>query len=263
MVSHTCKEIFKKIPTKVMKLNFKLDGSFPAHESNPLLPKNTRQLEKAVIKNKTNLGIIFDGDADRVIFVDDKGKPILGSLIAALVADDFLKKGKQTFVHDAMSSRIIKDTVGKRGKVIRVRVGYSYVQNAIKKHKAIFSAEVSGHYSYRDNYHCDSGIITALKVLEIIKDKKLSDVLKPYEKYVNSGEINFKVKDPDKKLKQIEKHFKDAKIDHLDGITISYNDYWFVARKSQTEPLLRIRIEATSKKLLHKKKAEITRLIKN
>ena len=145
------KDIFRKIPTKILNINHKLDGSFPAHPSNPMLPESTKQLEKAVVQHKANFGILFDGDADRIVFVDDKGNVVLGSLIAALIADDFVKKGRKTIVHDAMTSKIVKDVVGKRGSVIRTKVGYSYINKAMRKKRAVFGAEVSGHYCYLDN----------------------------------------------------------------------------------------------------------------
>ncbi|MCK4521039.1 MAG: phosphomannomutase/phosphoglucomutase [Nanoarchaeota archaeon] len=261
MISNSCRKIFKKLPLEIIKLNFNLDGSFPNHESNPLVPGVQDQLKEAVKKNKADFGIIFDGDADRIFFVDENADEILGSIIGALISENFVKDKKESIIIDAVSSRIIQDTVGDKGEVIRSRVGYSYMSKAARKHNAVFGAEVSNHYSYRDNFYCDSGIITLLKVLEIIGDKKLSEALKPYKKYFNSGEINFEAEDKEGIMKKVEEHFKDAKISHLDGLTVEYDEWWCVVRPSNTEPLLRLRIEANSEELMKEKVEEVRGLI--
>ena len=263
MAGYIYSEIFKKLGVNAVKLNFELDGRFPNHESNPLLPGVTDQLKHAVVKNKADFGVIFDGDADRIFFVDEKGRDVLGSIIGAMIAESFVKEKLEAIVHDATSSRIIRDKVGKKGKVIRAKTGYSYISKALIENNAIFGAEVSGHYSYRDNFFCDSGIISLLKVLEIVGNRKFSDVLKDYERYYNSGELNFEVEDKEKVMKKIASHFKDAEINYLDGVTVEYPDFWFIVRPSNTEPLLRFRLEADSEALMKEKVEEIKKLINN
>jgi len=268
MISYSAKSVLEKIPVKIIKLNFKLDGSFPSHGPNPLVKGAMKQLKKAVIRHKADLGVVFDGDADRIFFVDDKGKEVNSSIIACMIAEDFAENNKKriAIVHDAMSSRIIKERLKGKAKVVRTKVGYSYISKALRKYKAVFGAEVSGHYSYKENFYCDSGIITFLKVLKILakKGKRFSEIVSGYKKYFNSGEINFKVDDKEKILGKIEKYFKNkkAKIDKLDGLTINYNDWWAVIRPSNTEPLLRMRVEASSKNLLKEKVEEISKVIK-
>ncbi|MFH2028207.1 MAG: phosphomannomutase/phosphoglucomutase [Nanoarchaeota archaeon] len=258
--------ILDSLPIKVTKMYFEPDGSFPNHEANPLKEENLEDLKKKVKKEKADFGIALDGDADRVFFIDENAETIPSDFITSLIAEEILKDNPgEKILYDLRSSWIVKEMIEKYGgRSNMCRVGHAFIKEQLRKEDAIFAGELSGHYYFRDNFNTDSGIIAALKVIELIsiKNKKLSDLIRPLKKYYASGEINFEVEDKDKKMKELEHLYKEGKISHLDGIRIDFDDWWFNVRASNTEPLLRLNLEAKTDGLMNQKKKEIEKIIK-
>ena len=235
---------------EIIPLYFEPDGSFPNHEPNPLKPENMKDLQAKVRETCAEFGVAFDGDADRVMFVDEKGEIISSDLITALFAADVLKEEPEAAViYDLRSSKVVKEEVEKRGgTAVESRVGHSYIKGVMRENNAPLGGELSGHYYFRDNYYADSGIIAFGKLLSIVcnSDKPLSEILQPLKRYYASGEINFEVEDKDAKIKELAEIFNEADVSFLDGITVRCNGWWFNVRKSNTEPLLRLNLEADS-----------------
>lgn len=238
----------------IIPLYFEPDGSFPNHEPNPLKPENMKDLQDKVRESEAEFGAAFDGDADRVMFTDEKGDIISSDLITALFARDALEQEQgAAVIYDLRSSKVVREEIEKRGGTpIESRVGHSYIKGVMREHDAPVGGELSGHYYFRDNYYADSGIIAFGKLLSIVcgSDKPLSDLLKPLRRYHASGEINFKVEDKDGKIKELAEKFSDAEVSFLDGITVKSSGWWFNVRKSNTEPLLRLNLEADTKKIM-------------
>ncbi len=259
-------KVFSKLKLKLEKMYFELDGTFPNHPADPLKEENVKEIKNRVVKEKFDLGIAFDGDADRVFFIDEKGEKAQSDYIIALFAQEFLKENKnEIIINDLRTSKIIKETVeANNGISIMSRVGHVFFKQLMRQKNALFAGELSGHYYFRDNFYTDSGIIATVKLIEIMSkhNKPLSELVKPFKKYYQSGEINAEVKDKKVKLKEIEKHFKDGKIMHIDGLSVYYKDWWFNIRPSNTEDLLRLNLEANTRELLEKKKEELLKLIK-
>ncbi len=258
--------IFKNLPVKIIPLYFKLDGNFPNHPANPIEKKNLKNLIKTVKEKKADLGMAFDGDADRVFFIDENGKTVLAPIIVAIIAKNILQKNHGAkIIYDLRCSRIVPETIKNNGgKAIIERVGHSFIKDRMKKTGAIFAGELSGHYYYRDNFRADSGIITALIILEILSksNKKMSALVKELEKYYQIEEKNFKVKNKNKKIKEIKKIYGDGKQSQLDGLSVEYSDWWFNIRPSNTEPVLRLNLEANTKKIMLEKRKELSRILK-
>jgi len=252
--------IFNKLPIEIIELNFEHTGKF-RHEPNPLDEKNLAQLKKTVKEKKCDFGICFDGDADRLMMVDENGKTISCDLLTALMSAYFLKQHpKSTVVYDLRSSWVVVEEILKNGGTPRrERVGHAFMKKALRDSHAIFGGEVSGHFYYRDNYCADSAMITFVHVLNIISeaDTPISELIKPLRRYYQSGETNFKVQDKQAKMDELAKRYSDGQIDNLDGVTIQYKNWWFNCRPSNTEPLLRLSVEAKSKELLDEKLSEI------
>ncbi len=257
------------LPIQVIPMYFTLDGSFPNHIPNPLLPDATKEIKKRVIKEKAGLGIAFDGDGDRMYLIDEKGNLVSGTVTTAMLAENILKKHKgETILYNAVTGRVVPETVEKnKGKAIRVRVGHTLIKEAMRKHRAYFAGEHSGHYYFRDNYFADSAFVAMLLALEVIsqKNKALSQIVAEFNKYPSIEETNFEVKDKMKVMKAIEKHLqpKAQSIDWLDGVSIWFSDHWINIRPSNTQPLLRLNIEADNPKILEQKKKGIIKLIKS
>jgi len=254
--------IFDKLPVEIIEINFKHDGKFK-HEPNPLVEKNLAELKRVVKKNKCDFGVCFDGDADRLMMVDEKGLTIGCDLMTALMVPYFLEKEpKSTVVYDLRSSRVVVEEIIKHGGTPRrERVGHAYMKKALRDSHSIFGGELSGHFYYRDNFYADSGMITLVHVINIISkanDVPISELISPLRRYHGSGEMNFTVENKQVKMDELAKRYSDGQIDHLDGVSIGYKDWWFNCRPSNTEPLLRLNIEARSKELLDEKLAEIT-----
>lgn len=267
MAGPEVREMFKEIPVQLTELYFEPDGRFPNHQANPLKEETLIDLKKAVLKKGANFGIAFDGDADRVIFVDEKANTIRGDLITALMARELLKENPgQKILYEVRSSQIVKETIAKNGgKAILGRAGHSLIKEQMRREDIFFAGELSGHYFFKEFGFVECPLFLILKVLEIIsrENKKISQILKPFKKYFHSNEINFEVKDKKGKIKEIQEYYQRApKILKVDGLTIQYNDWWFNLRPSNTEDLLRLNIEAKTKKLLEKKKKELITLIK-
>ena len=248
----------------VVPLNFEHDGTF-VHDPNPLVPANLRQLRKAVKERKADFGACFDGDADRCIFVDERAAILGCDLITALLARSFLERDKgAAVVYDLRSSRVVPETILAAGGVpVRERVGHSFMKRTMAERDAVFGGELSGHFYFRDNYYCDSGLIAFVSLLNLLtdSDRKLGEHLRSVQKYRSSGEMNFECADKDAAIGAIREEFPDAEIDDLDGVTVQYPDWWFNVRKSNTEPLLRLNLEARTKKIVDQKIAMIAPLL--
>ena len=266
MAGKTIPIVFDNTPCQIIPLYFKLDGNFPNHDANPLEPDNLIDLQKKVVESKADFGVAFDGDADRCIFVDEAGNIVGADIITAVIADEFLAKEKNaTIIYDLRSSKVVAENVkASGGNPIREKVGHSHIKARMRETNAVFAGELSGHYYYRDNNFADSGLITLVQVMNILSMKKvpMSNLIASYKKYFATGEINFEVKDKDAKIQQLAEKFADGTIDYLDGITIDYGDWWFNVRKSNTEPMLRLNMEAKTKKLLEKNSEVVINAIK-
>lgn len=240
--------LFAKLPFDLDPLYFDLDGTFPNHPADPIQVENLRDLRGTVVDNGADIGLAFDGDADRVFPVDETGEPVSGSLTTALVASRVLtREPGARIVHNLICSRVVSETVIERGGTpIRTRVGHSFIKTLMAETGAAFGGEHSGHYFFRDNYRADSGLICALYLLEVlsVEGRPMSDVLRPFRRYWNSGEINSTVEDPKAKLDELAGAHRDGKVDWMDGLTVDYPDWWFNVRPSNTEPLLRLNVEA-------------------
>lgn len=246
-------ELEKHLPWKVTHLYYELDGTFPNHIPSPIEPKNMQDCIRKVLEEKADVGMAFDGDGDRVFLVDETGKIISGTIMTALIAENLLKKHpKETILYNAIVGRIVPETIKRNGGISkRVRVGHTLIKEAMRLHHALFCGEHSGHYFFRDNFFADSAIIAALLVLELMSEnnKKLSELSRKYDIYRSSGEINFEVSDKMNIMKKIERLFKKkaTSTDWLDGITVWFPEWWFNVRPSNTEPLLRLNVEADTR----------------
>ena len=259
----------KHLPIKITPMNFKLDGNFPAHPSNPLDPKSQVGITKKVKKDKADFGVIFDGDTDRLFFIDEKGKFIRADITLLLLAKLFLEREPGAGIaYNVVCSKIVLEKIKNwGGKPIRTKVGFVNISEGLKKSKGIVGGEISAHYSFRDNAYADSGSIAFVILLELLSeiDKPLSEIIKPYNKYYKLPEINTPVKNIPGKLREIKKQYSQYKQDYLDGVTVdnwAKGGWWFNARPSNTEPLLRLTIEAKNKAALKKLKKELVELIK-
>ena len=255
----------ESLPLNIIPLNFKLDGSFPAHPSNPLLPESQKGICEAVIKEKADFGVIMDGDTDRLCFIDEKGIFIPADMTLLLLAKVFLDKEPGTgIVYNLLCSKIVPEMVTQwGGRPLISKVGYTSISKTMKDNNGIVGGELSSHYSFRDNGYSDSGFIAFVILLQLLSkiEKPLSEIVKPFYKYFKSPEINFSVADKDAVLEKIKQEYLDGKQSFLDGITVEYKDWWFNARPSNTEPLLRLTIEADTKEILDQKIKELTKLI--
>ncbi|WP_059016207.1 phosphomannomutase/phosphoglucomutase [Mycobacterium sp. M26] len=252
MAGHTAPAVLGPIEAlTLLPLYFELDGSFPNHEANPLEPANLVDLQKFVVETKADIGLAFDGDADRCFVVDEKGKPVSPSAVTALVAGrELAREIGATVIHNLITSRAVPELVIERGGTpVRSRVGHSYIKALMADTGAIFGGEHSAHYYFRDFWGADSGMLAALHVLAALgeQDRSLSDLMADYQRYDASGEINFRVDDAPACVESVLKSFGEQVIslDHLDGVTVDLGDgAWFNLRTSNTEPLLRLNVEA-------------------
>jgi phosphomannomutase len=249
---------------EVIKLNFAHDGEF-VHPPNPLVEANLTQLKRTVREVKADFGACFDGDADRCIFVDEHGETTRCDIITALLAQEYLREHPGgTVVYDLRSSRVVADTVRRLGGVPkRERVGHVFMKRTMAEADAVVGGELSGHFYFKDYYFCDSGFMTMIAVLNILtrSGKSLSQLLSPFDVYCSSGERNFENPDKDGTFKKLLDRYHDAQIDTLDGVTVQYPNWWFNLRASNTEPVMRLNIEADSRDLLEKKLAELTPIL--
>ena len=254
MAGHTAPAVFKDINADVVELYYELDGTFPNHEANPIEPSNLRDLQAAVKKRKADIGLAFDGDADRCFLVDEKGNLVNPSALTGLIASrELAKYPKSTIIYNLISSKAVREVVEENGgTAVRSRVGHSYIKKLMAETGAIFGGEHSGHFYFKDFWRADSGMLAALHAIAALgeSDTPLSTLLAPFNRYISSGEINSTVKDAQAASAAIE-NFYSAKpgvtIDHLDGLTVEGDTWWFNLRASNTEPLLRLNVEAKSK----------------
>ncbi|MFN8103528.1 MAG: phosphomannomutase/phosphoglucomutase [Acidimicrobiia bacterium] len=260
-------EVLGRLPFEISPLYFDLDGTFPNHPADPIQPENLRDLQALVRSESCDIGLAFDGDADRVFLIDDRAEPVSGSTTTALVAKGLLSRSPgEKVIHNLICSRAVAEVVKEnRGEPIRSRVGHSFIKQLMAETGAIFGGEHSGHYYFRDNYRADSGIIAALVVLDQIcrSGMSLSELRAPLERYVSSGEINFKVSDATGAMHDVARDYDGtgAEIDWVDGLTVSFADWWFNLRPSNTEPLLRLNLEADDQDTLDHHLAELVEVL--
>ena len=241
-------KVFEGLPFSLTVLYGDLDGTFPNHPADPIQPENLKDLQGVVLDLGADVGLAFDGDADRVFLVDDAGQPVSGSTTTAIVAAGILDRHPgETIVHNLICSRAVPEVIREHGGIpIRTRVGHSFIKQVMAETGAIFGGEHSAHYFFRDNWRADSGSIAALVVLEQLSRAgiPLSQLRKPFERYVQSGEINSQVDDPLAVIDRVADEFASCPQDRLDGLTVDGGDWWFNLRPSNTEPLLRLNLEA-------------------
>jgi len=263
--------VFDRLPCRTTRLCFEIDGNFPNHEANPLIEENRRDITEQVLKQKADIGIAWDGDADRCFFIDGTGEFIAGDFVTALLAQAFLlKQPGSTIIYDLRASYAVKDIVAAHGgKALMNRVGHAFIKRRMRETNAVFGGEVTGHYYFRDNFYADNGIIPALLMLELMsrQGKTLHELIAPLRaKYFISGEINTRLAHMDhveQKLDAIAKKYADGKQMRMDGISVEYPDWHFNVRPSNTEPLLRLNLEATTPEKMVAKRDEVLALIRS
>jgi len=251
MGGHTVPAVFGALPVDLVPLYFELDGTFPNHEANPLDPANLVDLQRLVVESGADVGLAFDGDADRCFVVDERGEPVTPSAVTALVAArELAKEPGSTIIHNLITSRVVPELVAEQGgKPVRTRVGHSFIKQQMAETGAVFGGEHSAHYYFRDFWGADSGMLAALHVLAALaaQDGPLSELMSSYNRYAASGEINSTVADAAERTEAVVAAFEDraVSIDRLDGVTVDLPDNaWFNLRASNTEPLLRLNVEA-------------------
>ena len=268
MAGHTAPAVFAKLKAEVIPMYFELDGTFPNHEANPIDEANLKDLKKQVKKMGADIGLAFDGDADRCFLVDETGNAVNPSLLTALIAERELKKQPgASIIYNLISSKAVKEVITENGgKPLRSRVGHSYIKAMMGESGAIFGGEHSGHFYFAQFWRADSGMLAALHAIAALgtSDKTLSELLKPYARYISSGEINSKVQDPAQKVSQIKAMYADRyQSDELDGLTITSDTWWFNVRASNTEPLLRLNVEADSPAKMAEIRDELLKVIRS
>jgi phosphomannomutase len=258
--------VFAGLPMELTVLYGELDGTFPNHPADPTAVENLVDLQRAVLDNQAAIGLAFDGDADRVVLVDDLAQPVSGSTTTAMLAASILDRnpGEQV-VHNLICSKAVPEVIREHGGIpIRTRVGHSFIKQVMAETGAVFGGEHSAHYYFRDNFRADSGIIAAMLILEQLSkaSRPLSELRVPYERYAMSGEINTRVDDPAAVIEEVARAYSDAEQDRLDGLTVDLGDWWFNLRPSNTEPLLRLNLEAPDRAACDKRTDEVLALVR-
>lgn len=260
-------KVFAYLPVTLVPLYFELDGNMPNHEPNPIDPKNVQDLIAAVKAEKCDLGLAFDGDADRVFFIDNNGTRISSSIIGAMVAENILKKNPgATMIYNVVCSNIVKETIEKNGgTAIMERVGHSYIKKTMKDTGAIFAAEHSGHFYFGQNFRADSGLIAALIVMEMLSEMNIScsEALNKFSTYSAIEETNSTVGDKEVILERLRNRYTEAEITEFDGLTFRFSEFWFNVRPSNTEPVLRLNLEARTPELRDQKTDEVLSIIRS
>jgi phosphomannomutase len=261
-------KMFEKLPCEIIKINFELDGSFPSHQADPLNPENLVLAKQKIIETGADMAIVPDGDADRYFFIDEKGEEILQPIIRGIMAQLALKDHPGAAIcYDIRPGRITRDMIESvGGKASVTRVGHSLIKEQMLKENAIFGGESSGHYFYKLSCGTfETPFILVWKFLEFVsqQNKVLSEIVAPYRIYFHSGEINSTVADPKAKLEEIKQKYSDGQLNELDGVSIEYPDFWFNVRPSNTEPLLRLALEAKTKEIMEQKRDELVALIRS
>jgi phosphomannomutase len=259
--------VMARMPVTMHHLYAELDGTFPNHPADPIDPENQRDLKAAVLEHDADVGLAFDGDADRVFLVDEQAQDVSGSLLTALVAIAMLEREPGAkIVHNLICSWVVPEVIREHGGTpVRTRVGHSFIKQVMAETGAIFGGEHSGHYYFRDNYRADSGLIAAVVAMgELSKSgRPLSELLAPLRRYSATGEINSVVDDQQARIEAIAARYADGRQDRLDGLTVEFDDWWFNVRPSNTEPLLRLNAEARTPQLMADKSAEVLELIRS
>jgi phosphomannomutase len=260
--------VLERLPIDAVTCYFEPNGSFPNHEPNPLLPENREFIIAKTREEDADLGVAYDGDADRCFFVDDTGEFVPGDFVTALLAESILaKEPGGSIIYDVRASRAVPETIERAGGTAVVnRVGHAYIKHRMREESAVFAGEVSAHYYFRDFSQADSGVVPFLLLLELIsrRGQKLSEILAPYrERFFLTGEINTPVADVPLKLQELKERYADARLTNLDGISVDYDDWHFNVRPSNTEPLLRLNLEAESRELMEAKRDEVLDLIRS
>lgn len=260
--------VFEELPVKLELLYAELDGTFPNHPANPIDSENLVDLKARIVQTGADVGLAFDGDADRVFLVDEIGEALSGSTTTAIVASSILDKNPgATVLYNLICSKTVPEVIAEHGGVgVRTRVGHSFIKGEMARTNAVFAGEHSGHYYFRDNFRADSGIIAALMVLEVLSlaGIPLSQLRRPFERYADSGEINTPVADPRASIEAVAAEYAEAgaSIDRLDGITVDFGSWWFNLRPSNTEPLLRLNVEASDAAALEDRLGEVLSLLR-
>lgn len=254
-----------KTPLQITPMFFDLDGSFPNHPANPLVPEGTKDLRARVLTDNLDFGVAFDGDGDRAFLVDERGNLVTGGQMSAMFAASFLARTPgANIVYDARNSHTVPEVIEELGgKAVISKVGHSNIKAVMRQVDAPFGGEFSGHYYFRDNYYADSGLIAALVAIDVLakSGKKLSELAGQYNHYASSGELNSIVADPEAKVAELAKKYADGRQDTLDGLSVNYADWWFNVRPSNTEPLLRLNVEAKSEDDMIRYRDEILAII--
>jgi phosphomannomutase len=257
--------VFERLPFELVHLFPELDGTFPNHPADPINPENQRDLKRVVLERNADVGLAFDGDADRVFLIDEKARDVSGSLVTALVAEAMLKRDAgASIVYNLICSWAVPEVIRENGGVpVRTRVGHSFIKKVMADTGAVFGGEHSGHYYFRENYRADSGLIAAVVVLERLaaSDRPLSELLEPFRRYVDSGELNTKVADQAAATERVSAAFPAGRQDRTDGLTVEFDDWWFNLRPSNTEPLLRLNVEAKDEDQLKRGTEQVLGLI--
>jgi phosphomannomutase len=260
--------VLERLPIESVRCYFEPDGSFPNHEPNPLLPENREFIVRKTLEESADLGVAFDGDGDRCFFVDDTGEFVPGDFVTALFAEGVLEKEPGAkVIYDVRASRAVPDAIEAAGGVALMnRVGHAFIKARMRKEDAAFAGEVSGHYYFRDFSQADSGVVPFLLMLELIskRGRRLSEILAPLRsRYFITGELNTPVPDVALKLQELKERYADGRVSHLDGISVDFDDWHFNVRPSNTEPLLRLNLEATSEELMEQKRDEVLEVIRS
>jgi phosphomannomutase len=265
MAGATLPPVLEKLPLIIKELYFDLDGTFPNHPASPIELENLKDLQNEIAKQKADFGVAFDGDADRMFLVDGMGHQVGGDMVTALVAKSLLSKNpNETVLYNLICSKAVPEIILRMGGTpVRTKVGHALIKPLMKKENAIFGGEHSGHFYFRENWFADSGLIAFLVCLELlsVEDRPLHELIREIDPYFRSGEINSRVESINEKMELVRSSFSNGEIDLEDGLTVQFDDFWFNLRPSNTEPLLRLNIEANSSDILNKKKEQIVNII--
>lgn len=259
--------LFERVPAwRLIPMYLEPDGRFPHHHANPLDPETTRDLQSRVVAGGADFGAAFDGDADRCGFIDERGERVREDLVTGLVAAHLLEENPgSAILYDLRSSRAVVEAIEEAGgRAVRSRVGHAFIKARMREENAIFAGELSGHYYYRDMSFTDNGLVTLVIVANLVamSGRTLSELVKPLDRYPSTGEINLTVSDPAAVLAVLEARYRDADLDHLDGLTVGYPEWWFNIRSSHTEPVVRLNLEAETKGLMDEKAQEVLAAIR-
>jgi phosphomannomutase len=270
MAGHTVPKVFEGLPITLIPLYFELDGTFPNHEANPIEPDNVRDLQRAVVEHHADIGLAFDGDADRCFVVDERGQVVSPSVLTALIAArELAREPGAAIIHNLITSRAVPEIIAEHGGVaVRTRVGHSFIKAKMAETAAVFGGEHSGHFYFRDFWFADSGMLAALHTLAALggQDRPLSRLMADYARYHASGEINSQVADQAEATARVKQAFASragVRTDELDGLTVSGGDWWFNLRPSNTEPLLRLNVEANDEAAMAALRDEVLGIVRN